>query len=104
MQQHGKELKACLQPSSKESGKEYASQAEQNKLQKETNSEDECSTKKQKRPHPAYQIPQPLANNNSFAPLRDLALDNVQTGSEGNCTKALEQMTVREMVGHVPSS
>jgi hypothetical protein len=48
------------------------------------NFEDECCTKKQKRPHPTYQNPWLVAMNNSFEPLRDLHMANVEPGSEGN--------------------
>jgi hypothetical protein len=48
-------MRDSLQPSSKESGQEDVSQAEQNQYQKgDCNSGDECCTKIQKRPPPAY--------------------------------------------------
>jgi hypothetical protein len=81
-----KEMRDSLQPSSKESG-----QAQQNKRRKrDRNSDDECCTKKQKRPPPTHQNPQPVATNNSFAPLRDLPMENAETGREENSTKTPE--------------
>jgi hypothetical protein len=72
-----------------ESRQEYVSQTEKKKTKagRETNSENKCCTKKQKGPPPTYQNPRPVAINNFFPPLRDLSMENVETGSEGNSTK-----------------
>jgi hypothetical protein len=50
-------------------------------------SEDVCCTKKKKRPPPAHPNARPVATNNFFAPLRDLPMENADTGSEGNSTE-----------------
>jgi hypothetical protein len=78
----------CLQPSTQDevSGQENPSYAEQN-TERETSVHDECCTKKLKSPPPTYQNPRPVATNNFFAPLRDLPMENAETGSEGNSTK-----------------
>jgi hypothetical protein len=87
-----KEIWGSLQSSSKESGQQDASQAEQNKCRKrDRNSEDECCTKKLKRPPPTYQNPRPVATNNFFAPLGDLPMENAEPSSEGNYIKTPEK-------------
>jgi hypothetical protein len=83
-----KQMRDRLQPSIMESAQEDISQAEKSKrLKRNTNSADECCTKKQKRPPPAYQNPRPVAANNFFAPLRDLLMENLETGRVGNSMK-----------------
>jgi hypothetical protein len=69
-------------------GQVDASQAEENKHQKkDKNSEAQSCTKKQKRPPPTYQNLRPMATNNFFAPLRDLPVEDAETGGEGNSTR-----------------
>jgi hypothetical protein len=84
-----KETRDSLHPSSIQSGQVDASQAEQNKRRKRNkNFEDECCMKKKnKTPPPTYQNTLPVATNNFFAPLRDLAMENAQMGNERNFTK-----------------
>jgi hypothetical protein len=84
-------MRNSLQLSSKESGKEDVSEAEQNKLRKRNrNSDDEYCTKKQKKQLPTYQNQQLGTTNNSFMPRRDLNVENAETISERNSTKTPE--------------
>jgi hypothetical protein len=76
-----KGMRDGLQPSSKESGEEDASQAEQNKRREEEGN----SAGRNRIGH--FQITRPVAMNNSFAPLRDLPMENAETGSGRNSTK-----------------
>lgn len=63
-------------------------QAAKNKCQKrDTNYEDKCYTKKQKRPPPTYQNPWPAAKNNFFMQLRDLPMEKVEMDNGGISTK-----------------
>jgi hypothetical protein len=79
-------------------------QAAKNKCQKrDTNSENECCTQKQKRPPPTYQNPWPAAKNNFFVQLRDLPMEKVEIDNGGKSTRTPEQMRVRTKVGHLPS-
>jgi hypothetical protein len=87
-----------------ELGQDDVSQAEQNKRRKgDRNSEGKYCTKKQKRPPPTYQNPQLVATNTLFAPLRDLPMENVEIGSEGNSTKTPGTNESTEKAGHLPS-
>jgi hypothetical protein len=72
-----KEMRDDLQ-----SGQQDASQAEKEneRRKRDRNPEDECSTKKRKRPPPTYQNPWPLATNNFFAPLPGFTNENCGAG------------------------
>jgi hypothetical protein len=47
------------------------------------NPQAECCTKKEKRPPPTYQNPQPVTKYNFFTPLRDLPTENWEPGGQG---------------------
>jgi hypothetical protein len=49
--------------------------------------EDERYTKKQKKPPPTCQNPRPVTTNIFFVSLRNLLIENVVVGSEGNSTE-----------------
>jgi hypothetical protein len=68
----------------------FRKQNKPNARKTDRNSEDESSTKKQKRPPPTYEKARPVPRNNFFAPLRDLPMENAETGSEGNFSKTPE--------------
>jgi hypothetical protein len=58
--------------------------------ERETNSENECCIKKQKRPPPTYQNPRSVRINNFLEPLSDLSVENEEKDSEGDSTKTPE--------------
>jgi hypothetical protein len=85
-----KGMRDGLQPSSKESGEEDASQAEQSKRREEKGN----SAGRNRIGH--FQITRPVAMNNSFTPLRDLPMENAEGVADETPLKHLEQMRFRE--------